>query len=325
MSAQRHIALVNGRSANHLYHAAADIFEASVTEPIQKAIEKKAQIGLPKTGGYKFKPAKQFQIDGLMSYRSGYTQVAGNPSTKHGGVSTLVTTVVEGLNVLDVLTADRVVGQIFTEHPEYGKGQVPSVSFLGTRIVNLRIGGHKVELNPVLDILGPKPANDESYFDNDDALNNVERQYSILNEAGLPEWAKKDYAWDRAAVRANNKLKCSLFNGVPSNGAAPKAASPNGSSSNGSSKALGHSFGHVIDLPFFGKIFLGELAVTRVPGVGVSAEGIPNPDTYSFHITMIRLKLGCPVVANVNIGTADSNGQGSGGGGVHTGGGGGGH
>ena len=292
-------AVVNRRPNNHLYHAAADVFEASLTQPIQRDVEKQAQVDLPKDGGYRFKQAKPLQIDGLISYQSGYTQVAGNPSTKHGGVSTLVTTVIEGVNVLDVLTADRVVGQIFTEHPEYGKGQVPSVSFLGTRFENLRVGGHKLELEPVLDILGPKPENDGSYFDDRGVLGRVERQYSNINAAeDLPEWAMHDYAWDRAAARANNKFTCSLFNGV---------------SFNGASGAARHSFGHVIDLPFFGKIFLGELTVTRLPGVGVANDGTPNLDTYSFHLDMIRLKLGCPVVGSGSFGTADANGTGSGG------------
>jgi hypothetical protein len=304
MSALSNDFAVVNRRPKHFYHAAADVFEATLTEPIQRSVEKEAYVDLPKEGGYKFKQAKPLHIEGLISYRSGYTQVAGNPSTKHGGVSTLVTTVIEGVNVLDVLTADRVVGQIFTEHPEYGKGQVPSVSFLGTRFENLRVGGHRLEVEPVLDILGPQPENDGSYFDDRGVLSRVERQYSNINATeDLPEWAANDYAWDRAAARANNKFKCSLFNGVSSNGV----------SSNGGSGAARHSFGHVIDLPFFGKIFLGELTVTRVPGVGKSDDGTPILDTYTFHLDMIRLKLGCPVVGTGTFGTADSNGTGSGG------------
>ncbi len=57
-----------------------------------------------------------------------YTQVAGNRSTKSGqGWTTLTTSVIEGLNVLDVVTADRVVGQTITEHPL--EGYVPSDQF----------------------------------------------------------------------------------------------------------------------------------------------------------------------------------------------------
>ena len=56
------------------------------------------------------------------------------------GWATLTTVVVDDLNVLEVLTADRVVGQIITDYPL--EGYVPAVSFLGTRFDNLRIAGH---------------------------------------------------------------------------------------------------------------------------------------------------------------------------------------
>lgn len=290
--------VIDRRPTLHDYSAKADVFEASLSEPIQKAVEKEAVVDLPVKGGYRFKQAESLHIEGLISYRSGYTQVAGKPSSKHSGVSTLATTVLEGLNVLDVLTVDRVVGQIFTEHPKYGTGQVPSVSFLGTRFENLRISGHKIEVEPVLDILGPKPAKDGSYFDDRGVLGRVERQYSNINAADdLPDWAVKNYSWDKAAVRASNKLNCSLFNGV---------------SFNGASGASRRSFGHVIDLPFFGKIFLGELTVTRTPG-RMSEDGTRILDAYRFQITMIRLELGCPVVGNGNVGSLDSNGTGKGG------------
>ncbi|HEX8814283.1 MAG TPA: hypothetical protein VF753_02175 [Terriglobales bacterium] len=293
------LAVMNRRSNCHFYHADADVFNAVIEEPVKRRVDKQAFVRLPKEGGYDYRRAEPLQVEGLISYRSGYTQVAGNPSAKHGGVSTLATSVIEDLNVLDVLTADRVVGQIFTEHPEHGTGQVPSVSFLGTRFENLRIAGHKIEVEPVLDILGPKPDDDGSYFDDNGVIGRVERQYSNINAVhDLPEWAAQLYTWDRAAVRANNELKCSLFNRA---------------SLNGASGTRTRSFGHVIDLPFFGKIFLGELAVSRVPGVGTWGDGSPKPDTYLFHLTMIRLKLGCPTEGSGNVGSLTSNGQGSGG------------
>ena len=50
---------------------------------------------------------------------------------------------------------------------------MPSVTFLGTRFDNLRIAGHKVEVERNLDILGPKPARDKSYFDDPGVLGRV--------------------------------------------------------------------------------------------------------------------------------------------------------
>jgi hypothetical protein len=287
---------VVSRNPNHIYHASADIFRAKLEEPIQRTVDKQAFVDLPQTGGYEYQKMGPFRIEGLMSYQSGYTQVAGNPSTKHGGVSTLATSVLEGFNVLDILTADRVVAQIFTEHPERGKGHVPSVSFLGTRFDNLRISGHKVGIEQQLDILGPKPDKDESYFVDKNVLKRVGQQYSKMKN--VPDWAKEQYDWNHASVQDKNEMKCSLFEGV--------------------SGTPGLSFGHVIDLPFFGKIFLGELTVTRELTKATQQLSAAEPEEYyyyKFHLTMIRLKLGCPVVGPGSAATAESNGGGSGSGG----------
>ena len=75
--------------------------------------------------------------------------------------------------------------------------------------------------------------------------------------------------------------------------------------------APGIPFGHVIDLPHFGKIFLGELTVTRELGKPATAKSNnAEPDTYLFHLTMIRLELGCIAQGNSSIVMADANGKG---------------
>jgi hypothetical protein len=284
--------------AVHEYYAEADVLSADIQQPLQDVIKPRAYVELSKKGHcedkghYQYKKADPFRLDGILSYEGGYTQVAGHPSSKIAGFSTLATSVLEGLNVLDVVTADRVVAQISTVHPAYGIGQVPSVTFLGTRFDNLRIAGHKVEVDRCLDILGPKPADDESYFENGGVLDRIAQQYDrIATAAELPDWASEEYPKGRPGLNGNGTLKCSLINRV--------AGSP------------GISFGHVIDLPHFGKIFLGELRVERE--LGNPTKGIY--DGYKFHLTMIRLQMGCIGEGTTNITTADTNGQGSKGGG----------
>ncbi len=284
--------------AVHQYYAEADVLSADIQQPVQDVIKPRAFVELSKKGRcddkghYQFKKADPFRLDGVLSYEGGYTQVAGHPSSKIAGFSTLATSVVEGLNVLDVVTADRVVAQISTVHPAYGTGQVPEVTFLGTRFDNLRIAGHKVEVDRCLDILGPKLANDESYFENGGVLDRLSQQYDrIATAAELPDWASEEYPRGRPVLNGNGTLKCSLVNRV--------AGAP------------GLSFGHVIDLPHFGKIFLGELKITRERGN--PSEGIY--DGYRFRLTMIRLKMGCIGDGTTGITTADTNGKGSKGGG----------
>ncbi len=281
-------ALVSSEAV-HEYHADAYVLSADLQQPVQSKIEQQGLVNLPPDGTYTYQPVPAFNIRGVLSYRSGYTQVAGHRSPKGHGFTTLATSVVEDLNVLDVVTADRVVGQISTEHPV--DGQVPSVTFLGTRFVNLRIGGHRVEIDQDIHILGPKPAKDKSYFEDSGVLSRMSQQYTNIRKAkNLPDWADKEFRWDKGAVQRDGTAACSLVNRV--------------------SGAPGASFGHVIDVPHFGKIYLGELSVDRV----VAKKGSLDKDLYTFHLKMIRLEMGCIGTGNTTVVAMDSNGQGSGGG-----------
>lgn len=284
--------------AVHQYYAEADVLSADIQQPVQDVIKPQALVELSKKGRcgdkghYHFKKADPFRLDGVLSYEGGYTQVAGHPSSKRPGFATLATSVIEGLNVLDVVTADRVVAQISTVHPAYGTGQVPEVTFLGTRFDNLRIAGHKVEVDRCLDILGPRLVDDESYFENRGVLDRISQQYDkIADLKELPDWAREEYPKGQPVANGNGTLKCSLVNRVQG--------------------APGLSFGHVIDLPHFGKIFLGELKVTRERGN--PSEGIY--DGYRFRLTMVRTQMGCIGEGTTCMTTADTNGKGSKGGG----------
>jgi hypothetical protein len=286
-----------GKKPAHDFCAEAYVLSADLEQPLDEEITPRSQVVLPKDGHYQFKKVEPFRFEGILSYESGYTQVAGYPSSKTVdsksiGFVTLATSVLEGLNVLDVVTADRVVAQISTLHPEYGKGPVPSVTFLGTRFENLRIDGHKVDVGRDLDILGARGDHNRSYFDDDEVKSRISQQNDrIASVKNLPEWASKEYPRGRPAVNGSGELSCSVVNSLKG--------------------CPGTSFGHVIDLPHFGKIFLGELEVERIPG---------NPskemyDTYKFHLTMIRLEMGCLAEGKAKIVALDSNGRGGKGGG----------
>jgi hypothetical protein len=270
--------------ATHEYYADAFVLSADLKQPVPSVIEPQFQVTLPEDGTYQYQTAPAYNLYGVLSYKSGYTQVSGHPSSKRDGFTTLATSVVEGLNVLDVVTADRVVGQISTTHPI--DGAVPSVTFLGTRFVNLRIGGHKVEVDQDLHILGPKPANDRFYLDDPDVQTRMSDQYSrIQQKRDLPDWARQQFQWENARTQLGRQGSCSLVKGIDG--------------------APGESFGHVIDLPHFGRIFLGELSVDRTPPTEPGGY-----ETYTFHLAMIRLEMGCIGAGNLTAVALDSNGTG---------------
>jgi len=292
----------NSNSSSHTYHADAQVLSGQLEQPVNEAIPVQAQVVLPENGMLQYAEAMPGQLPqqlrGIISFRSGYSQVAGHESTKAArGFTTVATSAIEGLNVLDVLTADRVVGQITTHHPPLHEGSVPTVTFLGTRFDNLRIGGHKVEVERHLDILGPRPSPKKSYFDDKSVLKRISQLHANINKTkGLPMWASQQFRWKKPQVRQQNGtqrsvMQCSVVKRITG--------------------APGIPFGHVIDLPHFGKIFLGELTVTRELGKSVTAKSNDaEPDTYLFHLTMIRLELGCIAQGNAGIVMADANGRG---------------
>jgi hypothetical protein len=282
----------------HKYDANAYVLSAELEQPITAKVEQ-TKVTLPESGKYTYEPAEEYRLKGLISYSSGYAQVSGHHNERDGGFRTVTTAAVENLNIFDIITAERVVGQISTVHQNDNevpqKPTVPSVTFLGTRFVNLQIAGHKVEIDRDLHILGDRPVGRKFYLDDDAVLARMASQYTRIREtAGLPDWAAEEFRWDKAGANLPREASCSLVNGIKGY---PEVC-----------------FGHVIDLPHFGRIFLGELCIERVPD-----PNDPQYESYHFRLTMIRTELGCIGKGKVHVIALDSNGQGSGGGNGPTG------
>jgi hypothetical protein len=270
----------------HKFNAEAKVLEGNLRQPLAQKVPTQARAVLDSAGGYGVQHTTDYRLEGLISLRAGHSQVAGNPGTKPGhGWSTLVTSVIEDLNILQVVTADRVVAQIITEHPL--DGYVPTISFLGTRFENLRVAGHPVHLDLNLDLCGPKPANDGCYIREPNFLKRVSNQYSsILETEDLPDDLRETYNRLASSLGKTESVECSLVNRAT--GSHP-----------------GHSCGHIIRIPEFGTITLAKLKVTQED---------PNPETgcltkTTVTLTMVDLKLGCVIDADIPIGTGSTNGS----------------
>ena len=112
--------IVNGRT--HHYHAEANILSGHLRLPLEQQIKPQAHTHLPKEGGYFSHRAERFRLESVISFRSGIHARCRERQSQSpdGGWTTLATTVIEGLNVMEVVTADRIVGQTITEHPARG-------------------------------------------------------------------------------------------------------------------------------------------------------------------------------------------------------------
>ncbi|MGD0939234.1 MAG: hypothetical protein ABR905_05930 [Terracidiphilus sp.] len=275
----------------HKYNAEATALKGHLKLPVAQEIEPQAHTKLPEAGGYLTQRTELFRMESVISFRSAYTHVAGNLSDKPGGGhTTLTTTVVEGLNVLEVVTADRIVGQMITEHPL--EGFIPSISFLGTRFENLRIAGHPVELEFDQDIFGPNPVDDVPYTQEPGFVSRVSRQYEhIRQNKNLPAKLQERYNRLSSTLGASGEAECSLINQVA-----------------GFIPGPGIIFGNVITIPGFGAITLAKLTVKHE----MPHEETKVPTKTTFTLTMIDLELGCVVCGNVPVGGGTSNGGGVG-------------
>ena len=135
----------------HYFHADASAIGGVINTPVKENIEVQSPVSLPPVGGFATTRSENFRLHGIITADTTHSQVSGHASEENGFPLTMMTTAVEKLNVLNILTADRVVGQISAEH--HHERYAPHVSFLGTQILNLSIAGHPLEVILDLDLL----------------------------------------------------------------------------------------------------------------------------------------------------------------------------
>jgi len=190
------------------------------------------------------------------------------------------------------------VSQISTDHP-YNNGHQPHVTFLGTQFTNLQVGGFPVTLQLNLGICGDRPANDKSYLQDRKFLSGVKEQTERIAKAhGLPKEIKDQYDEKLAYIDqlistsdaddqgGHEPITCSL---VQSIGEIPIPGV--------------QIFGHVLVIPEFGAVALGEVEV----GEKVY-EPKERPNTY-FELTGIKMKLGCVGHGTLAAATTIANGH----------------
>lgn len=260
----------------HYYHGDGSTFGGHIKSPVEKIVPSQAEVALPSTGGFTSRKAGEFNFEEILSCKSSYTHASGSVSHKTGGFTTLVTSAVEGLNILEVVTADRVVAQISVEHP--AEGYTPKVTFVGSQFVNLRIGGFPVQPAINLNLLTPGDDYPETpWLQNGSFIDAVRQQNRRTSEASeVPEWMTDRYGWVHSdqEIEKRGFVLCSLVDSI--GGVFP-----------------GKSTGHTVEIPEFGKFFFGEVLI----------------DHGSFRLTMVRAELGCAVDGEVDIGSGGTNGH----------------
>lgn len=124
------------------FHAEGHAFSGEIHHPFWYPIKAKASTSLPTIGGHAAAHHAEFSFRNLVSFKNAHTHVSGRRVRDE--YLTHASTIIEGLNVEGVLTADRITCNLSSthsrEHPE------PLILAHGSKFENLRIKGQPVNI-----------------------------------------------------------------------------------------------------------------------------------------------------------------------------------
>jgi hypothetical protein len=249
-----------------------------ITMPFNELIELQATSALPEIGGHGTARSVDFRCREILRFDLAQSEVTGSQCTNGDGkpvFSTRIKSTVEGLNVMDMVTADRIVANLVSTCPEAGE---PSVKLLGSRFENLRVAGIPIKVVPALDVL-------DRYSTHTSLLNaygSVERVRDLFGDESLRERfheAPPQVArWFSHPVEANPEMPA--INGISSVSLVRKLE-PEGEELD--------CWGHVIRVEGFGTVRLGEVSVSSL----------------SRSVTMLQIDLNCPFVGRMMFCTSE--------------------
>jgi hypothetical protein len=212
------------------YHACAHAFSGSFTRPFSETIDVQAPSALPIIGGHGSSRIENFQFREFISFRKGYTHVSGAHQADDDSNNTLVTSTVEGLNILDVVTADRIVARLYSKHG--ANDEEGHITMVGSKFENLRIGCCRLQVELNLDLFERIQTFDQA---RDEFDKNGEFRKIAENPFQTSEKLKE--------IKPNGVILCSCVKEMETDCPGVKRV------------------GHCFIVPGFGKVFLGEVVI----------------------------------------------------------------
>ena len=271
-----------------LYHAHGLALGGTIEEPFKAEIESHAASSLPITGGFASSKMDSYRLRNIVSYTSAHTYLSG--IKKSDGTYTVATSTIEGLNILDMITADAIVGRLSSRHSD--SGQQPEVLTIGSSFVNLKIAGRPVQVDLDNDL-------HTTHATYEKLVNHLDPDGKQAKAAAKAKPASKlRYEWGQLSDQPPQKLGQGMLiaTGASSHHAngilhtsLVKQVRPAGL--HNSAEELPYAY--AIQIPHVGCVYLGELFV--------SAD--------SKRLTMLRVVLGSPVVGIIAAAAPTTNGS----------------
>jgi len=127
------------------YHADASPIGGTINRPFSGFVPSHTSLSLPLVGGFVEKQRKGRAWKNIVTYSNESAHVSGSrkDEAEDGPWTTQVSATIEHLNILEVVTADKVVAQLSVAHPF--DGGHPTISVVGSQFINLRISGQLIE------------------------------------------------------------------------------------------------------------------------------------------------------------------------------------
>jgi hypothetical protein len=222
---------------------------ARIDRPFEHLVDVHAGSTLPTTGGYETSRTENFHLKGIVSYKAAYSVVAGSHNVKDATFNSLAWATIEGLNIQDMVTADRVVARITSK--QHLDDPEPTVISVGSRFENLRIAGCPVQVdldNELFVRLGTFAAFKKEYTENQQAREVMQARFLWGKpKSDVPEFLRERYNWFAGDEFPESKgiVLCSLVKDVKTNCSELRV------------------YGNVVVVPHFGKIYLAELQLQR--------------------------------------------------------------
>jgi hypothetical protein len=212
----------------YVYNAHGHALSGHITRPFDQLIEVQAGMSLPTIGGHGSSRVDDFRFHQFVSFKSAHTTMSGSKNEDDGSHTTLITSAVEGLNVLDVVTADRLVTRIASNHKQ--EDPEARITVLGSKIENLTIAGCKVHVQ----------FDDELFL----RLNTFEAlRKEFESNAGFRKMTGDPFqpAQTPQSIQAHGVMLCSLVKDMMPTCPGVKRQ------------------GHAFEIPEFGRVFVGEM------------------------------------------------------------------
>jgi hypothetical protein len=255
-----------------------------ITTPFREIIHTQASSNLADFGGFGSAHSEDFAHRNILRFRRAHTEVTGSRTHLDDDVhtfSTLVKSTVEDLNIMGMITCDRVVANLVSTFRDVPDAE-PAVNLIGSRFENLRIAGIPVKVCLSLDVLdGYRLHKDlKAAFKTDKRVRDLFGNDELKKRHKNAPKEVKDFLDEPpddshemphhkgvsvVSIVRNLEPECNAF----------------------------ETYGHVIHLEGFGTIRLGEVRICN----------------HTRQLTMIQVRLGCPVEGDGSVGAVEGGGS----------------